>query len=220
MYFTSKIDSVLLVGTGGHCRVIIDTLRRIDSEIKIGLVTKERDMSFTLDGVPSLGCDEDLDKLFIQGYKYAFISVGSIKSTSHREKLENKLKTIGYTLPVIVDPTATVSKSAALGAGTFVAAGAIINAGASIGDCCIVNTGAIIEHECEIGSFSHISPAAVLLGGVKVGRSSHVGAKCVIRQGLTVGKESVLGIGSVVTKDIPDGVIAYGVPCEIKGKNI
>lgn len=42
-----------------------------------------------------------------------------------------------------------------------------------------------------------------------------IGANSTVCGGVTIGKGSVIGAGSVVTKDIPDGVIAAGVPCKV-----
>ena len=42
-----------------------------------------------------------------------------------------------------------------------------------------------------------------------------IGANCTICGGVTIGQGSVIGAGSVVTKDIPDGVIAVGNPCKV-----
>ena len=38
---------------------------------------------------------------------------------------------------------------------------------------------------------------------------------CHILKGVTIGKGSIIGAGSIVTKDIPAGVIAAGVPCKV-----
>ncbi|MGM9949872.1 MAG: sugar O-acetyltransferase [Lysinibacillus sp.] len=42
-----------------------------------------------------------------------------------------------------------------------------------------------------------------------------IGANCTVIGGVTIGKGSIIGAGSVVTKDIPAGVIAVGNPCRI-----
>lgn len=42
-----------------------------------------------------------------------------------------------------------------------------------------------------------------------------IGAHVVVMPGITIGKNSIIGAGSVVTKDIPEGVVAYGVPCKV-----
>lgn len=38
-------------------------------------------------------------------------------------------------------------------------------------------------------------------------------------QGITIGSETIIGLGSVVTRDIEDGVIATGNPCAARAKN-
>lgn len=50
---------------------------------------------------------------------------------------------------------------------------------------------------------------------VKIGDSVWIGGNTVINPGVTIGSNVVIGSGSVVTKDIPDGVIAAGVPCRV-----
>ena len=50
---------------------------------------------------------------------------------------------------------------------------------------------------------------------VRIGNSVWVGGSTVINPGVTIGNNVVIGSGSVVTKDIPDNVIAAGNPCRV-----
>ncbi|HAF26185.1 MAG TPA: sugar O-acetyltransferase [Lachnospiraceae bacterium] len=50
---------------------------------------------------------------------------------------------------------------------------------------------------------------------VKIGRNVWIGCGATILPGVTIGDDSVIGAGSVVAKDIPSGVLAYGNPCEV-----
>lgn len=50
---------------------------------------------------------------------------------------------------------------------------------------------------------------------VKIGNSVWIGANAVINPGVTIGNNVVIGSGSVVSKDIPDNVIAVGNPCRV-----
>ena len=215
MCCTLKTDRVLLVGTGGHCGVIVDSLRRINPDISIGLVAKHAADSCNIHA-PVVGQDEDLPQLLAQGWTHAFVSVGSIGTIRIRELLTNHLKELGFHLPIIVDPTAVVSDHAILEEGTFVGAGAIIQTNARIGTSCIINTAAVVEHDCTLEGFVHMSPGSVLCGQVHVGYGTHIGARAVVKQGVSIGKNTVIGMGSVVTKEIPDGVVAYGCPCAIQ----
>ena len=50
---------------------------------------------------------------------------------------------------------------------------------------------------------------------VHIGRNCWIGAGALIMPGVTIGDNSVIGAGSVVTKDIPANVVAYGNPCRV-----
>jgi galactoside O-acetyltransferase len=45
-----------------------------------------------------------------------------------------------------------------------------------------------------------------------------LGAGVIVLPGVRIGKNSVIGAGSLVTKDIPDNVVAFGTPCRVKRK--
>lgn len=51
---------------------------------------------------------------------------------------------------------------------------------------------------------------------VRIGKNCWIGASVVINPGVTIGDNVVIGSGSVVTRDIPDNVLAYGNPCRVQ----
>ncbi|MBO5379704.1 MAG: sugar O-acetyltransferase [Clostridia bacterium] len=53
---------------------------------------------------------------------------------------------------------------------------------------------------------------------IKIGRNCWLGAGVIVLPGVTIGDGSVIGAGSVVTRDIPAGVVAYGSPCRVARK--
>lgn len=208
---------ILLIGGGGHCKSVIDSLGNLHEYAEIGIIDKKENIGNKVLGIPVIGCDEDLLNLYERGYQFAFITIGSVGDTALRIKLHDAVSKIGFTLPAIIDPTACVSKHARIESGVFVGKQAIVNAGAVINKCSIVNSGAIIEHDCIVGEFVHIAPGAVLCGEVKVGNFSHVGSNATVKQQVKIGESSVIGLGSVVVKDIGDAVMAFGNPCrEVK----
>lgn len=50
---------------------------------------------------------------------------------------------------------------------------------------------------------------------VRIGRNCWIGAGAIIVPGVTIGDNVVVGAGSVVTKDLPDNVVAVGNPCRV-----
>lgn len=203
---------LLLIGGGGHCSSVLSCVLALNKYEEVGIV----DFSDTpVMGVSVVGKDDDLPNLKNTGWTDAFVTVGSIGSTGLRRRLYQMIKEIGFTVPVITDPSAIVAQDVKLGEGCFVGKGAVLNSGTEIGECAIINTGAVVEHDCKIGAFAHVSPGTVLCGQVEVGNDSHVGAGSVVRQQISIGNQTLIGIGSVVIQNIPDRVKAFGNPCKV-----
>lgn len=211
-------ERLLLIGGGGHGRVVLETLLQRYAPAELGIIDPQLSRGAALLGVPVLGGDDDLPALYALGWRSAVLGVGSIQSSAAREKLAQLARGIGFQFPAVVDEYALVSPSAVLGEGSYVGKRAVVQAGARIGAFCIVNTGSIVEHDCRVGDFAHISTGAILLGGATVGDRSFVGGGSVVRQLETVGAHTVIGAGSVVVAAVADGVTAYGNPCRVGGK--
>lgn len=196
------MEDIVLIGFGGHGKSVADCIERQGKYRIIGYTDLKLHSSCRYD---YLGTDEVSDELYQRGVRNAAICIGYLGRGSIRENLFDRLKSIGYTFPTIIDPSAIVSESAELGEGTFVGKLAVINAEAKVGKMAIINTKGLIEHECVVGDFTHIAVGAVLCGGVLVGKSSFIGANSTIIQSCRLGENVVIGAGTVVTKDIDSG---------------
>ena len=119
------------------------------------------------------------------------------------------------TFATLVHPSATVSRSASLEPGTVTLQGAIIGARSRVGAHCIINTGASVDHECVLGDFSSLAPGVVTGGRVHLGTRSAIGIGAAVRHNIAIGSDSVVGSASYVHTDIPDRVVAYGVPARV-----
>lgn len=210
---------ILLIGSGGHCRVVLDLLLGLKEYEIAGIIDLEERRGAEVFRIPVIGSDADLPRFFKSGIKHCFIAIGSIGDSRLRVKLYNLAKKSGFSFPNLISPYALLSSRVILGEGNYVASGVIINAGTRIGSNCILNTGAIIEHDCKIGNFVHLSPGAVLSGGVNIGDNSHIGTGSIIIQNVHIGGKTIVGAGSVVMKNIPNGMVAYGNPCKERRVN-
>jgi len=210
---------LLLIGGGGHCKSVLDSLLESMQYSEIGIIDKKENVGKMILDNRIIGCDDDLIKLYQLGYQYAFVTLGSVGDPSLRVKLFIMLEEIGFDIPNIIDLSATVSKYVSMKTGVYIGKNVVVNAGTSIGKGSIINTSATIEHDCKIEKYSHIAPGAVICGEVKIGEQSHIGASSVVRQQVKIGAHTIIGMGSVVLQDIGDYKIAYGNPCkEAKSK--
>jgi UDP-N-acetylbacillosamine N-acetyltransferase len=94
-----------------------------------------------------------------------FIAIGS---ADVRRRLLDHHAALGWSLPSLVHPRATVAPDALIDPGVFVAAGAIVESGAHIGRGAIVDIGAIVDHDCQIGEFHHLRPGQICPAGTKL----------------------------------------------------
>lgn len=206
---------IVLIGGGGHCKVIVSQLKRLVQFEIVGIVDNCKRVGSSVIGVKVIGKDEDLENFYRKGIRHALVSVGSVKDNIKRRELFDIAKRIGYEFPVIISPTAILDISIKRSEGTVFMPGCIVNVDSSIGKNCIVNTGTIIEHDCKVGNHCHIAPGVHLSGGVEIGDLSFVGIGSAIIQGIKIGKNVAVGAGSVVTNDILDNTVVVGNPARI-----
>lgn len=179
------MEKILLVGGGGHCKSVIDVIEQQKKYTIGGIIDKKELVGTQVLGYEVIGSDDDLAELF-QTYKNAVITVGQIRSNEIRVKLFDKLKSVGYKLPVIISPLAYVSKHATIDEGSVIMHHALINASAKVGKNCIINTKALIEHDAIIEDHCHISTGAIVNGGTVVKANTFFGSNATSKQSIEV----------------------------------
>lgn len=204
------MKTILLLGGGGHCRSVIDVIESTQRYRIAGIVQPPRDGDAPVLGYPILGDDEDLPEL-IETTPCALVTVGQLGNSALRQRLFARLRQLEAELPCVVSAYAHVSRHAALGDGSVVLHGAIVNAAATIGNNVIVNSMALVEHDVSIGEHCHIATGARVNGGVCIASGCFVGSGAIIHQGVHIGSDCVIGAGCVIKKDVPAGsVIMHG----------
>ena len=190
-------NRLLLIGSGGHARALIDIIESVYDWRIVGLVGQSSDVGAKVFGYPVLCCDDNLDHLrdLADG---AILALGHLGSATKRQDLAQRLQALNFVTPPIVSAHAIVSRHALLGLGTTVGHGAIVNAGARVGSHCIINSNALIEHDAIIGDHCHISTGVLINGGVSIGRASFIGSGSMIREGLVLPEQTVVSAGKRV----------------------
>jgi len=204
---------LILIGAGGHGRVVLDILRAAGIHKPVGFLDADPQLAGkSIGGIPVLGGVNLLPKLKAQKIKAVIVSIGDNHS---RHSYAKKVLDQGFDLLNAIHPASHVSPTARIGRNVVVAPGAVVGTDASLADSVIVNTSAVVDHECEIGFAAHICPAAALAGRVQVGSKAFIGIGCNIIQCLKIGDNAIIGAGAVVLHDVPDSATVVGVPARI-----
>lgn len=196
--------SVIIIGAGGHGRVIADTVIRSGDRV-FGFLDDDLSLPSHVCGIPILGTVEDYvrypDALFVLG----------------TGKPESRLRILGLLKDVrwytAIHPNAVISEmDTTIGEGTVIMAGAVINNGTKIGKHCIINTGAVVDHDCRIGDDTHVSVGAKLAGTVTVGENNWIGIGAVVSNNLSICNRCMVGAGAVVVRSLEEPGTYVGIP--------
>lgn len=137
-----------------------------------------------------------------------------------RKKLYEKLKKNNIKIATLIHPNCRISKYNIIGEGCIIMNGVMLTTNITLENCIIVNLSSTIGHDVLIKNFCTISPNCNISGETRIGSCTYIGTGVSIRDEISIGKNAIIGIGSVVTKDIPDNVIAYGNPAKVIKPNI
>jgi len=199
---------LLVIGAGGHARVLIDIAEKQGRYRVVGLLDDRTQLHGTqIMGYPVLGGRELLGQPNLPSH--AVVAIGSPQP---RAAWQAHLEEHGFQLAVLVHPAAQIGREVQIGAGTVLMAGVAVNSGTRLGRGVIVNTAASIDHDCEIGDFVHVAPGARLAGGVRVGERSHIGIGSCVIQYLQVGADATVGAGAAVIRNVAAQSTVVGVP--------
>lgn len=119
----------------------------------------------------------------------------------------------------IIHKSSAISSTVQLGEGVHINSLVSIAAFTQIGNFVSVNRNSSVGHHTKINDFVTINPGAHIAGFVEIGKKSLIGMGVNVVDGIKIGENTIVGAGSVVTKNIPDNVVAYGNPCVIVRKN-
>jgi sugar O-acyltransferase (sialic acid O-acetyltransferase NeuD family) len=197
--------NILIVGSGGHSKVVIEAIFFNNGNSKIRIVDE------FLDKKGSGFYQKSVDYLenWNVSEKDFHVAIGSNEA---RSRISKNAIINGKNYLSIIHPRSIISPSATILDGSFVGANALISADTLVGMGSIINHFSNLDHDCVIGEFSHIAPNVTLLGGVRIGSHSLIGAGAVVLPKIIIGSGVIVGAGSIVTKNIPDNMTYIGNP--------
>lgn len=212
---TASSRSIVIVGSSGHAKVVIDVIEREGTYRIAGLIDSFKPRGEPAFGYEVLGSEDDLPTLLpCHDLSGCFIALGD---NWQRHLLARKIVQLLPELAFIstAHPSAHIARGVTIGRGTVLMAGAVVNSDSTVGDFCIINTNASLDHDCVMEDYSSLAPNAAIGGNTHIGAFSAVGLGASVVHKRTIGRHAVIGAGSVVVGDVPEFSVAYGVPSRV-----
>ena len=211
---------IVIYGTGGHGR---ETALLVRSMIQAGTpwqlsgyLDDDTTQHHRLIGdLPVLGTSS-----ILAAQPGLFAVALGIGSPNARRQIVARIRSWVHSFPVLIHPSVPAFERVHLGDGSQVHAGTVLTTDIHVGNFAILNRHVDVSHDCTIDDWATLAPGVTLTGGVSVGEGADLGARAACIPCVHIGAWSVIGAGAVVTRDIPDGVTAVGVPARALGAGV
>lgn len=204
----------LIIGKGDD--IITMILDNLSSENQTGFITVYNNLDLPINSQfhhPEFEV-ELLNELVVTNYKKWILG---IYKPQFKKKIIDDLGIYGHDNFInCIHNGLDISKTSKLGIGCLINSKVSIAAHTIIKNYVSINRHTSIGHHTIIEDYVSINPGCNIAGHCHIGEGSTIGIGTQILDGITIGKNTIIGAGSVVTRDIPDDVVAWGSPCKIK----
>jgi sugar O-acyltransferase (sialic acid O-acetyltransferase NeuD family) len=207
--------NVVVIGGSDLGRQVIDAIAARGDHVVVGVLDRALPAGTEVAGHPVVGRDDELAecaaRVAAEGYVVAIgdnAARAAVLEAAERADPELTLVTVAH-------PTAVVARDATIGPGSILLAGAVVANGCSLGRGVLLGIRASVDHDSTVADDASLGPGATTGGRVRIGPRAAIGLGASVIHGVTVGAATVVGAGAVVLADLPDLVVAYGVPARV-----
>lgn len=141
------------------------------------------------------------------------IFIGAMGSPKRKRWIE-EIKQEGFSFDTVIHPSVIQGESVKIHQGSIICPAVVLTCDIEVGQHSIINTNTTISHDCVIGNYVTICPGVNIGGNVKIHDECWIGIGATIINKVSIGRGSFIGAGAVVTQDIPENVLAIGVPAK------
>jgi sugar O-acyltransferase (sialic acid O-acetyltransferase NeuD family) len=204
-----------VIGGSDQGRQTIDVLEAAGDHRVVGVLDGNLAVGSDVGGYPVLGATDALGECATSAGADGFVV--AIGDNFTRGSLIGAARATCPDLELVsaIHPRAVIARDAVVGAGAIAMAGAVVSNGCRLGVGALLGTNSSLDHDGELGDFVSLGPGATTGGNVAIGAYSAVGLGASVIHQVTIGSHTVVGAGALVLEDVPDLVVAYGVPARV-----
>jgi sugar O-acyltransferase (sialic acid O-acetyltransferase NeuD family) len=201
--------SLIIIGGGGFCREVIWLARECSSVWEVtGILDDNPSMlGKTFCDISVIGSVNDWPKYSESWFVVAIGSPRTRKTVVEKMKLNGNAK-----FATLVHPSTLLSDYVEIGEGSIITAGCVLTTQISLGRHNITNLLTSVGHDVVTGDYCTMAPHVAVSGNVTMGDGVEVGTGALLIQGRKLGTGCFVGAGAVVSKDIPENILAVGCP--------
>lgn len=209
------MENILIFGASDHSKYTIEIVEKEKKYRIVGIMDMKLKKDSYFEGYTVLGYLDDLVEV-IKSYEIVggIIAIGDnfTRKKLSEQIIDNKKD---FKFVNAIHPSVIIGKNVKIGEGCVLMAGVIVNNDSLLGNHCFLATRASLDHDSQMGDFSSLSPGVVTGGRVRIGRATAIGLSASILHYRTIGDNSIIGSASLVTKDVGNNVVAYGIPAKV-----
>jgi sugar O-acyltransferase (sialic acid O-acetyltransferase NeuD family) len=213
------VSRIVVIGGSDQGRQVLDAIVARGRDTVVGVLDRALARGELVAGVPVLGSDDELASCAADvGADQFVVAIGD--NATRGAVLERcagavAVAQLGLEPATVVHPSAVVADDATVGPGSILLAGCVVGNGTRVGRGALLGIRSSIDHDGVLGDHASLGPGATTGGTVRIGPTTAIGLGANVIHGVTIGRDTVVGAGALVLDDLPDRVVAYGVPARV-----
>lgn len=207
-------ESLLVIGASGNARAVLEVIRAEGRHRVAGLIDSFQPAGVERFGYRILGGEAEIPHILAEhGIHSVMMAIGdNFQRWAMFDRIRRAMPDVR--MASCIHPSTVLAPDVVVGEGTVIMPGAVVVSGCRIGQGCLLNTSSSLDHDGEMADWSSLAPGAVTGGRVRIGARSSIGLGAHVIHGVKIGSDTVIGAGALVLHDVPDRVVAYGVPAQ------
>jgi sugar O-acyltransferase (sialic acid O-acetyltransferase NeuD family) len=206
---------VIVIGGSDQGKQAIDIVEEVGEMDIVGVLDRRALDGDRVAGHPVLGSDDELAAYAASSRASAFVVAIGDNWARHRVLTREMMRCPQLEPLRVVHPSAVVARGTDIGPGSIIMAGVVVSNGCRIGTGALLGTRSSLDHDSVLGDGASLAPGVTTGGGVRIGMRAAIGLGANVIHGVAIGEDTVVGAGALVVDDVPDAVVAYGVPAKV-----